>query len=84
MGKLHSTETHRFIGMAVKELERDIRKRLGERIMEEYLDQCRADLMPRIMELVDDVNIKDFAIVNSLASFRSDLEIRVVVEDKRG
>jgi hypothetical protein len=84
LGNSHDNQINKFIEQAVKELEQDIRARLGDAIMEEYLDQVRKDLLPRIEEMVNSVNIMDFAIVNNLTRMRDDLRIRVVVEYKRG
>jgi uncharacterized protein (DUF111 family) len=84
MGNSHDNQIHKFIEMAVKELEQDIKKQLGERIMEEYLDQVEKELLPRIEEMVNSVNIKDFAIVREMTRMRDDLKIKVIVEDQRG
>jgi hypothetical protein len=84
MGNSHDNQINRFIAMAMKELDRDIKEKLGHAIIEEYLEQFRKELIPMIEEMVNDVNIKEFGIVKNLMEMREDLNIIVKVEDKRG
>lgn len=74
--------TDKLIIGIVDELRKELSKKLGDAIMEEYLARVRAELEPRIRQLVSEVNIVEFGVAKNLMSMREDLNIRISVGDK--